>query len=280
MAVILSLCKRNLIEFVRNKTRLVLSLIFPFFLIYIFSGIFEVAGTGEIDATSIMLAGIVIATVFEFALRISSSTISDMLSGFMKEVLVSPVSRLSIALGQFLSSAIIATLQGYVILGVSFIFGFRISSPLTLLYMTIAMIFVGFVFAGFGLFIAANTRNMQTFQIVSMAITMPMMFLSGAYIPIQALPTVLEYIARFNPLTYTVIFFRAISLEQLGQPTEVLLAEGLAFNIGNFTITPWIAAGILAIFGALFLFLSTLAFTRADFSKMSRNAGDSIDEDL
>jgi 5-methyltetrahydrofolate--homocysteine methyltransferase len=59
-----------------------------------------------------MLAGIVIATVFQFSLSISSTTISDMASGFMKEVLVSPVSRLSIAGGQFLSGAVIGTIKG------------------------------------------------------------------------------------------------------------------------------------------------------------------------
>ena len=280
MQTVLALCTRNLKEFVRNKTRLIFSLIFPFFFIYIFSEIFTGVGGGSVDSISYMLAGIVIATVFEFALRISSSTIDDMLSGFMKEVLVSPVSRLSIAMGQFLSSAIISTLQGFVILIVGFVIGFRIAEPITIVYIIFAMIFVGFVFAGFGLWLASITKSIQTFQIVSMAITMPMMFLSGAYMPIQMLPDTLQHVARFNPLTYTVMLFRGISLEQMGASRDVLLQLELAMQVGNFTITPWMAIPILAAFGTIFLLLSTLTFTRVDFSRMSRNSGDSLDGDM
>ena len=119
MATAFALCGRNLKDFVRNKTRLAFSIIFPFFFIYVFSAIFEnfVADAPiDIEPIFIMLAGIAIATVFDVTLRISSSTIDDMSSGFMKEVLVSPVSRLSVASGQFLSGAVIGTLHGLLIM--------------------------------------------------------------------------------------------------------------------------------------------------------------------
>jgi len=277
MNTVLALCMRNLKEFVRNRTRLIFSIVFPFFFIYIFSGIFR--NEYIENPISYMLAGIAIATVFDFSLRISSTTIDDMASGFMKEVLVSPVSRLSVAGGQFLSSAVIATLQGLLIIIVGFVIGFRITTPLTLLYMLIAMIFVGFVFAGFGLFLATKTKSTQTFQVVSVAITMPMTFLSGAYIPLiyPTVPQLLIYIGYFNPLTYAVALFRTISLERLDAPQAQMIAERLAFEIGGFVVTPWISALFLLGFGVLFLFLSTLSFARTDFSKVSRGAGENID---
>ena len=280
MATVFALCLRNLRDFVRNKARLIFSLIFPFFFIYVFGSIFEnfVADTGvDINPIFIMLAGIAIATVFDVTLRISSSTIDDMSSGFMKEVLVSPVSRLSIAGGQFLSGAVIGTINGFCIMVGGVILGFRISDPMTVVYITAVMVFVGFVFSGFGLFIATNTKNTQTFQMVSLVLTMPMTFLSGAYIPISELPRPLELIGYFNPLTYAVMLFRAVSLELTNAPTEVLLEAGFAIEIGSFVVTPVISALILAAFGALFLFLSTLTFARTDFSKMSRSAGDAVD---
>jgi len=281
----MTLCVRNLREFVRNKTRLIFSLVFPFFFIFIFSEIFAAFTPDEIpgfniDPISLMLAGMVIATVFEFSLRIASSTIDDMLSGFMREVLVSPVSRLSVAVGQFLSSAIISTLQGFVILLVGVIIGFRVESFVTVFWIIGAMVFVGFAFSGFGLFIATRTKSIQTFQILSMAITMPMLFLSGAYFPVSSLPTSIQFLSRFNPLTYAVIFFRSVSLEFMDAPIEVLRYLDLAIDIGPVTITPWLAALILTGFGALFLLLSTFAFMKTDFSKMSRNAGDSIDNEF
>ena len=275
MHTVFALCLRNLKDFVRNRTRLIFSIVFPFFFIYVFSAIFRSEYIE--NPISFMLAGIAIATVFDVTLRISSSTIEDMTSGFMKEVLVSPVSRLSVAGGQFLSGAVIGTIQGLIILLGGIFLGFRVTSPMTVLYMILAMMFVGFVFSGFGLFLATNTKSTQTFQIVSVAITMPMTFLSGAYIPFSLLPRELTIIGYFNPLTYAVALFRTISLERMDAPQAQLVAEELALDIGGFVVTPFFSALFLLAFGLLFLFLSTLSFARTDFSRVSRGAGEDID---
>ena len=275
MQVILALCVRNLKNFVRNRTGLILSIVFPFFFIWVFSELFSLF-VAE-NPITFMLAGIVIATVFDVSLRLSSSTIDDMASGFMKEVLVSPISRIGVATGQFASSAIIATIQGIILCIGGIVLGFRVTSFTTVVYIIVAMIIVGLVFAGFGLFIASNTKNTQTFQVVSMAITMPMTFLSGAYIPLSVIPNILQYIAWFNPLTYAVSLFRIISLERLNDSAEALYADGLAIKIGEYIVMPHVSALILIVFGTLFLLLSTITFAKTDFSRMSRNVGDSIE---
>ncbi|MCL2606753.1 MAG: ABC transporter permease [Coriobacteriia bacterium] len=275
MAVIFALWKRNIRAFWRNKPALIFNLVFPFFFIFVFAEIFR--NDYIENAISFMLAGIIIAVVFDSAIRISSNTIDDMTSGFMREVLVSPVSRLTIAIGQFASSATVATLQGIIIFVVGFAIGLRISSPITILYALLAMLFVGLVFAGFGLFLATRAKNIQTFQAVSMAITMPMTFLSGAYIPLSMLNDFLTTVAYFNPMTYAVILFRSIVLERTGDPTEQLIMQELAFKVGDFTIEPVHAALILAAFGVLFLLLSTISFIRLDFSRMNRNKNDSLE---
>jgi len=275
MAVIFALWKRNLKAFWRNRPALIINVLFPLFFIFVFGEIFR---NDYIDnAVPFMLAGIAIATVFDSALRISSNTIDDITSGFMKEVLVSPVSRLTIALGQFASSATVATIQGIVILCVGFALGLTISSPWTLVLAVLAMISIGFVFAGFGLFIATRAKNIQTFQAVSMAITMPMTFLSGAFIPLSLLNDVLRTIAYFNPMTYGVALFRSIVLERIGDPTYQLVMNELAFEIGNFTIEPVHSAIILVVFGVIFLTLSTISFVRLDFSKINRNKNDALE---
>ncbi|MCL2379559.1 MAG: ABC transporter permease [Coriobacteriia bacterium] len=275
MTVIFALWKRNIRAFWRNKPALIFNLVFPFFFIFVFAEIFR--NDYIENAISFMLAGIIIAVVFDSAIRISSNTIDDMTSGFMREVLVSPVSRLTIAIGQFASSATVATLQGIIIFVVGFAIGLRISSPITILYALLAMLFVGLVFAGFGLFLATRAKNIQTFQAVSMAITMPMTFLSGAYIPLSMLNDFLTTVAYFNPMTYAVILFRSIVLERTGDPTEQLIMQELAFKVGDFTIEPVHAALILAAFGVLFLLLSTISFIRLDFSRMNRNKNDSLE---
>ena len=275
MQTMAALCVRNMKAFMRDRTSLILSLIFPFFFIYVFSAIFK--NQFIENPITYMLAGITIATVFDFSLRISASTIDDMVSGFMKEVLVSPVSRLSVASGQFLSSAVISTAQGLIILTIGFFIGLRISSPMTVVIAIFAMIFVGLVCAGFGLFIASKTKSIRTFQVVTMAITMPMTFLSGAYIPLSLLPNELVIIAYFNPMTYAVALFRAIILEKTSLPIAQLINEGLAFQIGGFTITPFTAWLILLVFGVVFLALSTVSFIKTDFSRINRIKNDAIE---
>jgi len=262
-------------EFLRDKTRVIFSVVFPFFFIYVFSAIFK----NEFIENPIqyMLAGIIAATVFESSIRVSSSTIDDMVSGFMKEVLVSPVSRISVAAGQFLSSATISTVQGLIILIGGFVIGYRVTSPLTIFYVLLSLVFIGIVFSGFGLFLATITKSTQTFQVISMAITMPMVFISGAYIPLSLLPRTLEVISYFNPLAYAVAFFRTLSLEKANLTNAELLAEELAIKIGNFVVTPMLSMIILLVFGLLFLTLSTMSFVRADFSKINRSKADLIE---
>jgi ABC-2 type transport system permease protein len=275
MKVTAALWVRNLRAFVRNKPAMIFNLIFPFFFIFVFGEIFRF---GDIaNPISYMLAGIIVATVFDSSFRVSSSTIDDMTSGFMKEVLVSPISRMNVAIGQFVSSATVATVQGFIIIIVGFFIGVRITSVLTMLYAVLVMIFIGLVLAGFGLLIATLTKNTQTFQAVSIAITMPMTFMSGAYIPLGLLPDALQFIAYFNPLTYAVALFRVIILEKLHLPVSELVKQDLAFEIGAFTIGPAESLVILMVFGGVFLALSASAFSRVDFSRMNRSKDDYLE---
>ena len=125
MRVIHALWIRNLKAFIRNKPAFIFNLIFPFFFIFVFGEIFR--NDFIENPITFMLAGIIIATVFDSSFRVSSNTIDDMTSGFMKEVLVSPISRLTVSVGQFLSSATVATVQGMIIFTVGFFIGLRIS---------------------------------------------------------------------------------------------------------------------------------------------------------
>lgn len=276
MGIIGALWFRNIKIFMRNRIQLVFTIIMPFFFLYVFSAIFK--NEAIENPVNYMLAGIVITTVFQTALTIASSTIDDIVSGFMKEVLVSPVKRIQIALGQLLSAATIATFQGILILIIGYFIGLkfaRIQTPFLVIGM---MILVGLVFSGLGLFLAALVKNSQTFQVVITAISMPLTFLCGAYIPLSLLPSALKVVAYLNPMTYTTATFRTIILEKTDLTTQQLLAEQLAFKFGDFVVTPSISLLIVLIFGGIFLALSTIVFNKVDFSRINRSK--SKDEDI
>lgn len=269
MRTITALWLRNIRGFVRDRVKLITSLVIPFFFLYVFKSIFK---TDQVeDPTAFLLAGIIVATVFQTSLNIATSTIDDTVSGYMKEILVSPTSRFQVALGQILSAATIATTQGILILILGFFTGLSFDHWYTLIYVLLALMLVGLVFSGLGLFLASMVKSSSTFQVVQQAVVLPFTFLSGAYIPLAFLPDVLRFIAYFNPMTYTTAFFRTIMLEKGGLTQTEWVELGLAFDLNGFIVTPWMSGIIITAFGALFLFLATNSFVRADFNKISRS---------
>ncbi len=272
MNTVLALWKRGLKAFVRNRTGLVLSLIFPLFFVYVFGAIFK---SDYIENPfAYMLSGVIITTVFESALTLASSTVDDMVGGFMKEVLVSPAKRISVAMGQLLSAATVSTLQGVMVLGIGLFLGIKFTAWTTPLFILLAMICIGIVFSGVGLFMATKVRNGQTFQIIKAAVTMPLTFLSGAYIPLSMLPGNLRLVSYLNPMTYATAFFRMIVLEKTNLPLAQLVQEGLAVQINGFIITPFMTFIIIIAIGVLFLLLSTRSFVKTDFSRLNRSVTD------
>jgi len=269
MRVVAALWLRNVKLFLRNRVQLVLIVVMPFFYIYLLSAIFKTASVS--NPVQFLLAGIVSIVLFQTSLNIATSTIDDIVSGYMKEVLVSPVKRIQIALGQILSSTTVAALQGLMILIVGWFLGMTYTSVLTPIAVLAAMIGVGLVFSSLGLFLAVSVKNAQTYQIVSMAVTTPVTFLCGVYVPLSLLPEGLQLAALLNPMTYAAAFFRALSLEKMSLPADELLADQLAFKLGGFIITPQISMWIVAAFGLLFLLLSTAVFAKADLSAINRS---------
>ncbi len=272
MNTVFALWKRGLKAFVRNKTGLIFSLIFPFFFVYVFGAIFK--NDFIENPIAYMLSGVIITTVFESALNLASSTVDDMVSGFMKEVLVSPAKRVYVAMGQLLSAATVATLQGILILVIGLFIGIKFTSWKTPLLVLVSMIFIGIVFSGVGLFLATKVRNGQTFQIVKTAVTMPLTFLSGAYVPLSMLPGSLKFVAYLNPMTYATAFFRMIVLEKGNLPVSELIKEGLVVEINGFAITPIMTFGVILVIGLVFLLLSTISFVKTDFSRLNRSSTD------
>ncbi|MGE4283889.1 MAG: ABC transporter permease [Clostridia bacterium] len=272
MNTVFALWKRGLKAFIRNRTGLIFSLIFPFFFVYVFGAIFK--NDFIKNPIAYMLSGVIITTVFESALNLASTTVDDMVSGFMKEVLVSPAKRIAVAMGQLLSAATVSTLQGILILIFGFFVGIEFTTWTTPIFVLAAMICVGLVFSGVGLFLATIVRSGQTFQIIKTAVTLPLTFTSGAYIPLSMLPNALKYVAYFNPMTYATAFFRMIVLEKTNLSTVELVKEGLAIDINGFIVTPIISFSIIVAVGLIFLILSTNSFVKTDFSRVNRSATD------
>ena len=219
-----------------------------------------------------LISGVIIMSVFQISVNNSSDILSDISSGYMKEVLVAPIARTQISMGHILSGAVIATLQGVVTMTCGILLGLRVG-VLQILLLIAVMLVSAMAFSAIGLFLATVSRNSPAFQTLSSMIMMPLTFVSGAYIPTTIIPSFLLPIVYLNPLTYTTSIFRYVALGAHTLSTEELVKQGMAFDLGGFVITPLLGLAITILIGAFFFALCVRKFNRADFSTIKVTAG-------
>ncbi len=272
MNPITAIVQRNLLNYIRSKGRVFGSLFMSMFMLVMFSFLMKSSMSGLDSPMPYLISGVIIMSVFQVSVNNSSDILSDISSGYMKEVLVAPIARTQISMGHILSGAVIATLQGVVTMICGIVLGLRVG-VLQILLLTAVMLVSAMAFSAIGLFLATVSRNSPLFQTLSSMIMMPLTFVSGAYIPTTIIPGFLLPIVYLNPLTYTTSIFRYIALGAHTPTTEELVKQGIAFDLGGFVITPLMGLAITVLIGAFFFVLCVRKFNRADFSTIKVAAG-------
>lgn len=206
MGVVYIMWIRQLKRYWRSKARIIGSIAQPLlFLVALnfgFGPIYQKAGGG--DYIQFLAPGIIAMTILFTAMFGGIEIIWDRQFGFLKETLVAPVSRMKIMIGRSLGGATVAVLQGFVVLLISLLIGFR---PNNYWYLPLALVFmflIALLFNALGTAIASKLEDMQGFQLIMNFLIMPIFFISGALFPIDGMPKVIEILARLNPLTYGV----------------------------------------------------------------------------
>lgn len=262
-----AIIKRNLLKFSRDRMRLMFTLIMSGLFMFIFSFAMRSTSTGIEHPMNYLIAGVVIMLVFQTSLSNSMHILEDISSGFMKEIIVAPIARWQIALGQILSTMFIAVAQGLIVIIVGFFTGLRLD-PLHLILMVGLMFLVAFTFSSMGLLLAAVTKESTNFQILINLLTIPLVFLSGAYIPTTVLPEIMAPVVYCNPLTYTTAAFRYVTLQMEHLPVDALLKAGVAFRVGGYVVMPTTGVLIVAVMGVVLFVACVNMFSRADFSRV------------
>ena len=200
----------------RAKSRVVGSLGMPlFFLAFLGLG-FSHAAIPEMPEgmtnTGFFTTGIIGMTMVFSSVFAGISVLWDKEFGFLKEVMVAPVSRLSIVLGRTAGGSTTALMQGVMILLLSTLLGFEIKDVLGLIASLAFMCLISFTFVGMGLVFASFMRDMHGFPLVMNFIVFPIIIFSGALFPIETLPSWLLPAWYIDPLTYGVDGLRATLL--------------------------------------------------------------------
>jgi ABC-2 type transport system permease protein len=194
---------REFKKFIRERSRLFSAIARPLLWLFIVgAGISRlVPRSAGVPYTQFIYPGIIGMTILFSSIFSSISIIWDKEFGFMKEILVAPVSRLSIVIGKALSGTIVSTIQSAIILSLFPILGFKLSL-LQIIAVISVCTSVSFCISAFGIVLATFYESYESFSVIMNFIIMPMFFLSGAMYPVRLLPDILKIASKLNPLTY------------------------------------------------------------------------------
>ncbi|WP_313696224.1 ABC transporter permease [Halorarum halobium] len=211
---IYALWLRDVKRFVRSPSRVVGSLLTPLlFLVFLGSGLSgaRIPGMPEgVDYLQYLVPGIAGFAMLFGASFAGLSILADRDVGFLKEILVAPVSRTSIVLGWIAGGSTTAFVQGSLIILLSIPLGFRVQSPLSLPLAGVVLVLLATTFVGFGIALASGFKDSQGFGLIIQFVIFPLFLLSGALFPLSGLPTPVQYLALANPLTYGVDALRGV----------------------------------------------------------------------
>lgn len=229
---------REMIRFWRSKSRMVGSLAMPFLYLAMmgagFSGIVpSVNGTSYLE---FLFPGIIGMTLLFSSTFSGVSVIVDKQFGFMKEILVTPVSRLSIMMGKTVGGATTALINGLIILVLALLLGVKIITLSSFLFSFVFMFLVAVSFVSLGIAIASKLNDMSGFQLVMNFLVMPMFFLSGALFPINQTPGWMQAVSHIDPLFYGVDGLRASMLGNSIYPLFVDLGVLFGFCVAMILI--------------------------------------------
>jgi ABC-2 type transport system permease protein len=259
--------RRELIRFRSDRLRAITGLIQPvLFLFVLGTGLSSLASSGlpaGVDFKTFIYPGVLAMSVLFTAIFSAASIVWDREFGFLREMLVAPVSRAALVIGKCLGGATVATFQGIVILILAG-FAHVPYNPVLMLTLIGELLLLSFTLTAFGVMMAARIKQIQAFMALTQMLVMPLFFLSGALYPLSGLPAWLSVLTRFDPLTYIVdpmrhAVFSHLNLNPLAVHT---LAPGVTW--AGWPVPVWLSLAIVAAMGLGMLMVAILQFRKTE----------------
>ena len=253
---------REVLIYFRDRPRMISAFVMPIMMLVMFGeGLGNSIATlpGDIGYRQFIFPGMVAMIVLMNSVFSGVSIVTDRQFGFLREILVAPVSRTAICIGKISGGATVSLVNGVVMFVMAPILGIDIS--LEIVAKLIGLIaLVSFMLTGLGVAMGSRLRSVESFQMLSQVAIMPAMFLSGIFFPINNVPAWMDVIVKINPVTYAVAPIREIALsEQL----KALPADA-PFQITHvdwfgYTLSTWEEIGVVVVFGAAMLTIAIRA---------------------
>ncbi|MFJ6571005.1 ABC transporter permease [Streptomyces sp. NPDC091292] len=205
-----ALVHRDLLRLAGQRIQTALMLLHPVLYLLILGG----GMSALIPQTSLgvgyqtyLFPGMLMMTVQTPAFMVGVRLITDRQSGYLRELLMAPANRTTLLLGSCAGGTLVATVQGVVLLSMAGVVGLPYD-PLLLALLLAGMVLVSFTITAFALALAVSLRRAEAFHTLLGVVMMPVLFLSGGFFPLQALPGWARILADVNPLAYGVDLLR------------------------------------------------------------------------
>lgn len=243
---ILMLCQRDLVRFFRERTQLYGSLARTIVWLFVLGAGLRgsVNVPGGISYLEFVFPGMLAMAVIFSSMQSAISIIFDREFGFLKEILVAPIPRTSVAIGKALAGATIATVQAAII----FLFAPFADAHLSVLKVLACLgilLLMGLGLTGIGIMIAARMTSFEGFGTINNFVILPLYFTSAAQFPLDKAPYWLRIVSHANPLSYGVDLLRGVLT-------------------GIWTYPGWLDVTVVTGFAAIAVAGATYAFTRTE----------------
>lgn len=237
-----ALWEREFRIYLRERSRIVSSAINPLLWLFVFGGgLGSQFSVGNLNYQTFIYPGIVVMTVLFSSIFYGAYVVWDKRLDFLKEVLVAPISRVTVFLGKVLGGVTDGLIQATILLVFAPIFGISFGVSFVLIYVSLFILVVGLV--SVGLIIGSMMESPEGFGLIVSFVNFPLFFLSGALYPLKNLPAWLAAFTMVNPVSYGVDAIRALML-------------------GTYKFGVLVDLGVLVLFALLMIATGSLAFKR------------------
>jgi ABC-2 type transport system permease protein len=222
---------RWLIHLRRERFSLIFALVSPVTFLVFFGGAFSEMAPAALPGgnyRTFILPGIIALTVFGSSLSGGIELLFDKESGTLTRILAAPISRASILVSRFLYVNLVASLQVLIVVTLAYLLGVRIATGLTgVVALLILGLFLGFSLTIVSLVLAFSLTNHGEFFAILSFLTLPLAFLSTAFVPLEKMPGWMAALARVNPMTYAVNGMRTLVVSGWDWPGLLRMAAAL-----------------------------------------------------
>lgn len=220
-----SLVAANLKLYVREPISAFFTLAFPVMLVLIFGTIYGnepqdmFNGRGSMDIAMPAYTALILGSVGLLGVAINTSSYRE--AGILRRFRMTPLRPL-VYIAADVSANLIMTLAGMAGVVVMGWLLYRVQFEGQALSVFLAVVLSGTAMFAVGYLIAGLAPNARAAQVIGMVVLYPMLFLSGAGIPLEVMPDSVRTISDYLPLTYVVRLLRGL---WFGEPWGSLLLE-------------------------------------------------------